>query len=140
MSAAPSLRRRSPVFDDAEILPDLPLPRWPLHPTPLRFERLDTYVRRLAETYGTGFRTFCRQALGGDADEIGLLVGQPAPLMLARLSAGTGLSVRRFQNMTRERYHARVSAAFRWIVRHNPELVHKGFGEVSGQAPFVDSI
>ena len=139
-SAAPSSRRRSPVFDDAEILPDLPFPRWPLHPTPLRFERLDTYVCRLAEIYGIGFRTFCRHALGGGADEIGLLVDQPAPVMLERLSAGTGLPFRRFQNMTREHYHARVAAAFRWIVRHNPELVHKGFGKVSRQASFVDSI
>ena len=128
------------MFDDAEILPDLPLPRWPLHPSPRSFERLETYVRRLAETYGVGFATFCRHGLGGEAGEIGLLDNRPGPVMLERLSAGTGLPIRRFTNMTSERCHARVAVALRWIVRHNPELVQKGFREVSRQRSFVDCI
>lgn len=128
------------MFDDAEILPDLPHPRWPLHPTPRSFERLETYVRRLAETYNMGFATFCRHGLGGNPDEIGLLDDRPASAMLERLSMGTGLPIRRFRNMTIERCHARVAVALRWIVRHNPELVHKGFSEVSGQAAIRDPI
>lgn len=140
MSAAPSSKRRFPVFDDAEILPDLPHQRWPLHPKPDSFERLDTYVRRLAESYSIGFATFCRHGLGGDPDEIGLLDDRPAPAMLERLSVGTGLPIRRFKNMTSERYHARVAVAMRWIIRRHPELLHKQPMEVSGQPPFVDSI
>ena len=128
------------MFDDAEILPDLPRPRWPLHPAPHSFERLENYVRRLAECYGTTLATFCRYGLGGEVHEVGVLTDTPPLPTLERLSAGTGVPVRHFRNMTSERCHARMTVALRRLVQQHPELVHKGFREVSGQAPFMDSI
>lgn len=42
----------------------MPPPRWPLHPTPYPFERIDDYVLRLVALYGTTLPTFSVIALG----------------------------------------------------------------------------
>jgi hypothetical protein len=55
-------------------------------------------------------------------------------------SAEQSLPIRRFKNKPSERYHARVAVTLCWIIRRNPELVHKRGIEVSGQAPFMDNI
>ena len=127
------------MFDDAEILGDLPHPRWPLHPAPRPFERLDGYVRRLAECYGTGVTTFCRHGLG-DAGEVGSLADDPSPRALERLSIGTGVPVHRLRNMTSRRCHARLMIEVRRLLREHPELVQQGCGEVPGQPRFLDGI
>lgn len=127
------------MFDDAEILTALPHPRWPLHPAPRPFERLDGYVRRLAECYGIGLATFCRHGLG-DAGDVGSLADGPPRRALERLSAGTGVPVRHLRNMTTRRCHARLMIEVRRLVREHPEIVHQGSGEVPGQLTFLDGI
>ena len=127
------------MFDEAEILAAPPRPRWPLHPAPRPFERLDGYVRRLAECYGTGLATFCHHGLG-DADDVRSLADNPPRRALERLSAGTGLPLHRFRNMTSRRCHARLMIEVRRLLREHPEIVQKGHGEVPGQLPFLDGI
>jgi len=65
---------------------------------------------------------------------------EPAQELLERLACGTGRSMRRLSNMTVERCHARGEVALRWIIRRDPEIVHKGHLQISGQNRFVDSI
>jgi hypothetical protein len=75
--------------------------RWPLHPRPYAYETLAWYVPRLAAQYGVGYRTFCLHALGIPlADTEARSFGSPAPEVLWRLSAGTGIPVERFEQMT----------------------------------------
>jgi len=128
------------VFDEAEMLAELPRPRWPLHPEPRLLERLDTYIRRLADAYGTGVSTFCRYGLGCDAGDLDRSAVDPSQALLDRLSSGTGQSTRRLRNMTEARCRARREVALRWIIRCDPEIVHKWHLQVSGQAEFVDGI
>lgn len=127
------------MFDDAEILPPLPPPRWPLHPAPRPFERLDGYVRRLAECYGTGLATFCRYGLG-DAGDLRELADGPPRRALERLSSGTGVPIHRLRNMTSRRCHARLMIEVRRFLREHPELVPQGSAKVPGQLPFLDGI
>lgn len=89
----------------------------------MRFEQLDTYVRHLAETYGTGLATFCRHGLGVTLEEWATFRDDPPLSVLARLSAGTGLSLRRLRNMTPRRSYARMMIALRDFVRDYPEHV-----------------
>lgn len=75
--------------------------RWPLHPRPYTYETLVGYVRRLADQYGVGYGTFCLRALGiPSADGEARSFGNPAPEVLLRLSAGTGIPVERLEQMT----------------------------------------
>lgn len=127
------------MFDDAEILTARPQPRWPLHPAPRRLKRLDGYVRRLADCYGTGLATFCRHGLG-DAGDVRHLADGPPRRALERLSAGTGVPVHRLRNMTSRRCHARLMIEVRRLVREHPEIVHQGSAEVPGQPAFLDGI
>lgn len=127
------------MFDDAEILATLPCPRWPLHPAPRPFERLDGYVRRLAECYGTGLATFCRHGLG-DAGDVRELADDPPRRALERLSAGTGVPVHRLRNMSSRRCHARLMIEVRRLLREHPELVPQGSAEVPGRPAFLDGI
>ena len=133
MSGAPCSKRPSRVFDDVELLTDLPYPRWPLHPQPRLLERLDTYIRRLAEAYGVGLATFCRHGLGCDPGDLDRCRVDPPSALLERLSRGTGQSIRRLRNMTDAGCHARMQVALRWIVRCDPEIVHKMGRKVPGQ-------
>lgn len=128
------------MFDEAEVMGDLERPRWPLHPEPRLLERLDTYIRRLAEAYGTGLATFCRYGLHCDAADLDRYANEPTQELLERLSGGTGQSMRRLSSMTVERCRARREVALRWIIRHDPEIVHKGYRQISGQSEFMDSI
>jgi len=114
------------VFDEVELMGDLERPRWPLHPEPRLLERLDTYIRRLAEAYGTGLATFCQYGLGCDAADLNRYAAEPTQELLERLACGTGQSMRRLSNMTVERCHARREVALRWIIRCDPGIVHKG--------------
>ena len=80
---------------------DAAVRRWPLHPRPHTYETLAGYVRRLADQYGVGYGTFCLRALGIPvADTDARSFGSPAPEVLWRLSAGTGVPVERFEQMT----------------------------------------
>nr|WP_239556243.1 MULTISPECIES: TniQ family protein [Sphingomonas] len=119
---------------------DLPRPRWPLHPQPRPLERLDTYVRRLADTYGMGVATFCRYGLGCNVGDLDRCADDPPQALLERLSSGTGQSIRRLRNMTDARCHARTKVAARWVIRCDPEIVHKMRFRFSGHGGFVDSI
>lgn len=139
-SAAPYSRRRFRVFDDVEILADLPQPRWPLHPAPRLLERLENYIRRLADAYGTGVATFCRYGLACELRDLERCAHDPPRLMLERLSAGTGQSIHRLRNMTDARCHARRKVALSWMIRSDPEIVHKWAPKVSGHTEFVDGI
>ena len=82
--------------------------RWPLHPRPRSYERLEWYVRRLAETYGVRYETFCLRVLGiplKDSEARGFI--SPTPETLRRLSAGTGLTMEALADMTPTRVWAR---------------------------------
>lgn len=139
-NGAPCSKRPSPVFDEVELMGDLPRPRWPLHPQPRPLERLDTYVRRLADTYGMGVATFCRYGLGCNVGDLDRCADDPPQALLDRLSSGTGQSIRRLRNMTDARCHARTKVAARWVIRCDPEIVHKMRFRFSGHGGFVDSI
>jgi len=77
------------------------LRRWPLHPRPYACETLALYVRRLAAQYGMGYGTFCLRALGIPiADGEARSFSSPAPEVLTRLSAGTGIPVAHLEQMT----------------------------------------
>jgi hypothetical protein len=115
------------VCDDVEMLDDLPSPRWPLHPMPYRFERLDTYIRRLAERYGTQITTFCRCGLGREVGSLDAFAADPPRWALERLSAGTGLPLWQLRNMTTRRSMIRIALALRKLAREHPELVQKWF-------------
>lgn len=113
------------MFDEAGLMGDLPRPRWPLHPQPRSLERLETYIRRLADTYGMGVATFCRYGLGCDTDDLHRCADDPPQGLIDRLSSGTGQSIRRLRNMTDARCHARAKVAARWAIRCDPEIIHK---------------
>ncbi|MGA9313638.1 MAG: TniQ family protein [Solirubrobacteraceae bacterium] len=82
------------------IAEDNPRPgrRWPLHPQPRDWEGLESWVRRIAAAYGVSYDAFLKHALGRtgrgarDLDRI-------SDAELARLSAGTGVSVERMREM-----------------------------------------
>jgi hypothetical protein len=59
----------------------------------MRFETLDRYVRRLADRYEIGLRTFYRHGLGCEPEDVPALADDPPRWALERLSAGTGLSL-----------------------------------------------
>jgi len=71
---------------------------WPLHPQPSEWESLETWVRRIADTYGVSYDAFLKRALGRigrgarDLDSI-------SEAELACLSAGTGVPIERIRTM-----------------------------------------
>ena len=91
-------------------IPADPMPghRWPLHPQPSEWESLETWVRRIADTYGVSYDAFLKRALGRigrgarDLDSI-------SEAELACLSAGTGVPVARMRNMLPAMIWARVN-------------------------------
>lgn len=119
-NGAPFSTRPSRVCDDSEVRQSQ---RWPLHPRPMRFETLDTYVRRLAERYEIGLRTFYRHGLGCEPEDLPALADDPPRWALERLSAGTGLSIRELRNMTNQRSYARIAIALRNLGRDRPQGV-----------------
>ena len=76
--------------------------RWPLHPAPIDGEALSSWLRRIADCYGTGI-----EGLGADigynlaesnvADIIDLV---PAPAMIAILAERTGITPVRIRQMS----------------------------------------
>jgi hypothetical protein len=97
----------------------------------MRFETLDSYVRRLAERYEIGLRTFYRHGLGCEPEDLSTLADDPPRWALERLSAGTGLSIRELRNMTSRRSYARIAIALRNIGRDRPKgvlsILEEGF-------------
>jgi TniQ len=83
--------------------------RWPLHPQPRDWEGLENWVRRIAAAYGVSYDAFLKHALGRtgrgarDLDRI-------SEAKLARLSAGTGVSVERLREMNCASILARLTA------------------------------
>jgi hypothetical protein len=83
--------------------------RWPLHPQPRDWEGLENWVRRVATAYGVSYDAFLKHALGRtgrgarDLDRI-------SEAELARLSAGTGVSVARICEMNCASIQARMNA------------------------------
>src|SRR3954454_3702023 len=83
--------------------------RWPLHPQPRDWEGLENWVRRIAVVYGVSYDAFLKHALGRtgrgarDLDRI-------SDADLARLSAGTGVSVERVREMNGASIKARMNA------------------------------
>lgn len=83
--------------------------RWPLHPQPRDWEGLENWVRRIAAAYGVSYDAFLKHALGRtgrgarDLDRI-------SDAELARLSAGTGVSVERMREMNGASIQARMNA------------------------------
>jgi hypothetical protein len=66
------------------------------------------YVRRLAAVYGVRYETFCLRALGiPRADWKARGFRSPSPIILQRLSAGTGVPVEVLADMTPARSWAR---------------------------------
>ena len=111
------------MFDETEVLSAPPAPRWPRHPPPMRYERLDTFVRRLAQAYGVGVDTLCRYGLGVTRRQWETCLDDPPAAVLARLSAGSGLPVRQLRNMTARRSYARLLIDMRTLCREHPERV-----------------
>ena len=83
--------------------------RWPLHPQPRDWEGLENWVRRIAAAYGVSYDAFLKHALGRtgrgarDLDRI-------SDAELARLSAGTGVSVERIREINGASIQARMNA------------------------------
>lgn len=113
------------MFDDVELLGELPILRWPLHPVPRRNERLADYIRRLAGEYDVHLATFCQRALGCSVSDLERCGTDPPATMLHCLARGTGLPVQSFRNLTDRRRTARWLAEVRWIGRRHPECVEE---------------
>ena len=82
---------------------------WPLHPQPAEWESLETWARRIADTYGVSYDAFLKRALGrtgrGARDLDGISGAE-----LARLSVGTGVPVERMRKMLPAMIWVRVNA------------------------------
>ena len=101
----------------------------------MRFEQIDSYVRRLADAYDTRLVTFCRHGLGITFEEWVSFRDEPPLAVLVRLSVGTGLSLRRLRNMTPRRSYARMMIALRDFVRDYPEEASRLAGRAWQQTP-----
>jgi hypothetical protein len=83
--------------------------RWPLHPQPRDWEGLESWVRRIAAVYGVSYDAFLKHALrrtGRGARDLDRI----SDAELARLSAGTGVSVERMREMNGASIQARMNA------------------------------
>jgi hypothetical protein len=83
--------------------------RWPLHPRPRDWEGLENWVRRIAAAYGVSYDAFLKHALertGRGARDLDRISDGE----LARLSAGTGVSVARMREMNGASIQARMNA------------------------------
>ena len=92
------------LFGD-DLVPDR---RWPLHPQPRDWEGLENWVRRIAAAYGVSYDAFLKHALGrtgrGARD-----LNRIFDVELARLSAGTGVPVKRIREMSGASIQARMN-------------------------------
>ena len=89
--------------------------RWPLHPQPTEWENLQTWVSRIAETYGVSYDTFLFKALGHSGRGARDLNLAPDGV-IAALSAGTGISIERLQDMTTSRLMVRLVSRAREVL------------------------
>lgn len=101
----------------------------------MRFEQIDSYVRRLAVAYDARLVTFCRHGLGITFEEWVSFRDDPPHAVLVRLSVGTGLSLRRLRNMTPRRSYVRLRIAVRNLVRDHPEQVAELTARARQQTP-----
>ena len=83
-------------------------PRWPLHPQPGEWERLEDYLGRLAQAYGVGYDVFLRRALGRRGRGARDIEGAGFDEVAARLSVGTGVPVERLRDMQGKHVMARL--------------------------------
>ena len=83
--------------------------RWPLHPQPRDCEGLENWVRRIAVAYGVSYDSFLKHALGRTGRGARNL-DTISDRELARLSAGTGVSVERMREMNCASIQARMNA------------------------------
>lgn len=94
---------------------------WPLRPPPREKERIDHWLRRVAKAYGLTTPIFCCYALGIPRGHIHLLRMNPSKEVLAKLEAGTGVSVQRLQEMTEgallEQYNASLEQSRRCLAK-----------------------
>ncbi len=82
--------------------------RWPLHPQPGEWERLEDYIGRLAQAYGVGYDVFLRRALGRRGRGARDIEGAGFDEVAARLSAGTGVPIERLRAMQGKQVMARL--------------------------------
>jgi len=116
-------------------IPADPMPgrRWPLHPQPSDWEDLQTWVRRIADTYGVSYDAFLLNALGHtgrgarDLDE--------APIdVLAKLSAGTGVTIERLLDMTTPHVMRRVVHQTRvWLETAEGQLARDSVAAIASR-------
>ncbi len=85
----------------------MPGRRWPLHPQPSDWEDLQTWVRRIADTYGVSYDAFLLNALGHTGQGARNLDQAPIDV-LAKLSDGTGVTIERLLDMTTPHVMRRV--------------------------------
>ena len=83
-------------------------PRWPLHPQPGEWERLEDYRGRRAQAYGVGYDVSLRRALGRHGRGARDIEGAGFNEVAARLSAGTGVPVERLRDMQGKHVMARL--------------------------------
>ena len=93
--------------------------RWPLHPKPCEWEGMENWVRRIAQAFGVSYDAFLKHALGrtgrGARDLEAITDGE-----LERLSAGTGVSVERLQEMNAAAMMRRVNERVQgWLLSEN---------------------
>ena len=93
----------------------VPSRRWPLHPQPTEWENLQTWVSRIAETYGVSYDTFLFKALGHTGRGARDLNLAPDGV-IAALSTGTGVSIERLMDMTSSRVMVRLVSRTRELL------------------------
>lgn len=67
--------------------------RWPLHPKPRPYELLYNWTETLAEIYGVSHRSFCRNVLELEPEEISSLRSLLPEKAITILANGTGIPV-----------------------------------------------
>jgi hypothetical protein len=107
--------------------------RWPLHPQPSDWEDLQTWVRRIADTYGVSYDAFLLNALGHTGR--GARDLDQAPIdVLAKLSAGTGVTIERLQDMTTPRVMRRVVHQTRaWLETAEGQLARDSVAAIASR-------
>ena len=66
--------------------------KWPLHPKPDTYELLYNWVKTLANIYGVNYKSFCKNVLGLESDEISNLRSSLPERAIVILANGTGIS------------------------------------------------
>lgn len=67
--------------------------KWPLHPQPASYQLLRHWIENLAEAYEVSYKSFCKNALKLNPEEINTLSRSPPEKALIILSNGTGVAI-----------------------------------------------